>query len=204
MKRHEAGSDLHDPRPRYDRGAWASRRAGGEAEGDAQAEASPGEGTASEPGKGAARRSPIGLGEPLLPLESLSTEELQRELDRREGELKRMVSRRARLAQQLAELDAQIKALGGEAGVSREVGRRPRSAAARPRRTRSQNAITLSDAIAMAVEVRATVTPTEVANLVQANGYQSTAKNFAMMVANALAKDKRFRRLARGQYERIA
>ena len=64
--------------------------------------------------------------------------------------------------------------------------------------------ITLSDAMAMAVEVRATVTPTEVAQLVQANGYRSTSKNFAMMVANALAKDKRFRRLSRGQYERIA
>jgi len=71
-------------------------------------------------------------------------------------------------------------------------------------RVRSRNEITLSDAMAMAVEVRATVTPTEVANLVQANGYRSTSKNFAMMVANALAKDKRFRRLSRGQYERIA
>ncbi|HZL99498.1 MAG TPA: hypothetical protein VFD43_04520, partial [Planctomycetota bacterium] len=121
-----------------------------------------------------------------------------------EGELKRLASRRERLVQQLAELEAQIQALGGGA-ASRREGRRERAAGVpKARRARSQNQITLSDAIAMAVEVRATVTPTEVAQLVLANGYQSTAKNFAMMVANALAKDKRFRRLARGQYERIA
>jgi hypothetical protein len=146
----------------------------------------------------------MGLPDALMPLESLSTEDLQRELDRRQGELKRMVGRRERLAQQLAELDAQIKALGGEPGSARGE-RRPEHARAIPRtpRVRSKNEITLSDAIALAVEVRATVTPTEVAQLVLANGYRSTSKNFAMMVANALAKDKRFRRLSRGQYERI-
>jgi len=55
----------------------------------------------------------------------------------------------------------------------------------------------------MAVEPRATVTPAEAAQLVRSNGYQSTAKNFGMVVANALAKDARFARRGRGHYERV-
>ena len=35
-------------------------------------------------------------------------------------------------------------------------------------------------------------------------GYASGARTFGMMVATALAKDGRFKRLSRGQYERIA
>jgi hypothetical protein len=201
MTRPHSSTDALDPRRRYDTGIWATRRSAGDGEGGAtQPEPKPSEG---EPPHPAERRHAVSLGEPLMPLESLSIEELQRELDRRQGELKRLVSRRDRLARQLAELDAQIRTLGGDGGTARE-GRRLPSGSPRPKRSRSKNEITLSDAIAMAVEVRATVTPTEVAQLVQANGYQSTSKNFAMMVANALAKDKRFRRLSRGQYERIA
>lgn len=199
MKRLHTGTDAHDPRRRYDTEIWASRRPSDEGGGATQAEPKPGE---DEPERHGEKRPTVTLGEPLMPLESLSIEELQRELDRRQGELKRMVSRRDRLSRQLAELDAQIRALGGDGGPARGEARRP-AGHARPKRTRSKNEITLSDAIALAVEVRATVTPTEVAQLVQANGYQSTSKNFAMMVANALAKDKRFRRLSRGQYERV-
>jgi hypothetical protein len=196
-----------DPRSHYDRGAWASRRPPSDAGDGTEAEPEPGGepgGAAASPGQRAAHADPS---EGLIPLESLTIEELQRELDRRQGELKRMLSRRNRLAQQLAELEARIKALGGDAGsTARGDPRRVPGAAGepRPKRTRSKNEISLSDAIAMAVEVRATVTPTEVAQLVQANGYRSTSQNFAMMVANALAKDKRFRRITRGQYERIA
>ena len=201
MKRHHSGTDALDPRRRYDTEIWASRRPNDGGEGGAtQPEPKPGEGEPERHEK----RPAVTLGEPLMPLESLSIEELQRELDRRQGELKRMVSRRDRLVRQLTELDAQIRALGGDGSAPRGEGRRHHAGHARPRRTRSKNEITLSDAIALAVEVRATVTPTEVAQLVQANGYQSTSKNFAMMVANALAKDKRFRRLSRGQYERIS
>lgn len=202
MKRFPVGSDAFRP----DRTPRASRRApsdteGGEAQPEAEAE--PKAGAAPEPnGERAERRAAIGLGDALMPLESLSTEELKRELDRRQGELKRLTTRRSRLAEQLAEIEAQIRSMGGENGPV--PGETRRHAQPRAPRVRSKNEITLSDAMAMAVEVRATVTPTEVAQLVQANGYRSTSKNFAMMVANALAKDKRFRRLSRGQYERIA
>ena len=198
MKRLPVGS--HADRP--DRTLHASRRATSDTGGgETQPESKPGAAPESDDER-TERRTAIGLGDALMPLESLTTEELKRELDRRQGELNRLTTRRSRLAEQLAEIEAQIRSMGGENGpVSRETRRQ-----AQPRvpRVRSKNEITLSDAMAMAVEVRATVTPTEVAQLVQANGYRSTSKNFAMMVANALAKDKRFRRLSRGQYERIA
>jgi hypothetical protein len=200
MKRLSIGSDAYRP----DRGPRASRRGTSDSDGgETQPDAQPGAAPAPEAdGEHAERRASIGLGDALMPLESLSTEQLKRELDRRQGELKRLVTRRSRLAEQLAELEAQIRSMGGENGP---VHSEPRHhAQPRAPRVRSKNEITLSDAMAMAVEVRATVTPTEVAQLVQANGYRSTSKNFAMMVANALAKDKRFRRLSRGQYERIA
>jgi hypothetical protein len=200
------GHQDNTPRAAHERTSWGTRRSPGASDGEgAQREGEAG-GEAADPARGpSARRPTLGPSDALLPLESLTTEELQRELERRQGELKRLIGRRERLAHQLAELEAQIVSLGGEPGGAARPGRPARaSSSPRPKRTRSKNEITLSDAIAMAVEVRATVTPTEVAQMVQSNGYQSTAKNFAMMVANALAKDKRFRRLSRGQYERIA
>ena len=198
MKRLPVGRDAHRP----ERTPHASRRASSESEGgETQPEPKPGAAPEAEVER-TERRTAIGLGDALMPLESLSTEELKRELDRRQGELNRLTTRRSRLAEQLADIEAQIRSLGGENGPA--SGETRRHAQPRVPRVRSKNEITLSDAMAMAVEVRATVTPTEVAQLVQANGYRSTSKNFAMMVANALAKDKRFRRLSRGQYERIA
>jgi hypothetical protein len=140
--------------------------------------------------------------DPLMPLEALSTKQLTRELERRQAQLRQLVSRRDRAQQQLAELDRQIAELGGPAGSGPAGARHARPA--RPRRTRARNAVSLPDAIAMAVEVRATITPAEAAQLVLRNGYRSTSKNFGMMVANALAKDARFRRISRGVYERVS
>jgi hypothetical protein len=141
--------------------------------------------------------------EALLPLESLTTEQLTRELKRRQSLLGQLTARRGRLVRQLKELDERIAELGGSVQEDRGATPRGRPASARPKRTRARNAVSLPDAIAMAVEVRATITPTEAAHLVLRNGYRSTSKNFGMMVANALAKDPRFRRVSRGVYERM-
>src|SRR5678815_4748990 len=98
MTRPHSSTDALDPRRRYDTGIWATRRSAGDGEGGAtQPEPKPSEG---EPPHPAERRHAVSLGEPLMPLESLSIDELQRELDRRQGELKRLVSRRDRLARQ--------------------------------------------------------------------------------------------------------
>ncbi|HTE04921.1 MAG TPA: hypothetical protein VK824_01910 [Planctomycetota bacterium] len=73
----------------------------------------------------------------------------------------------------------------------------------RQKRARAKNAVSLADALAQCMEVRAVVTPAEAAEMVLRNGYTSTSKNLGMMVSNALARDTRFKRVSRGQYERI-
>jgi hypothetical protein len=141
-------------------------------------------------------------------LKNLSTAELQRELDRRERGADKLLAKREKLMAQVEEIDAELAALGSMAtGGSSRKGRRgrpARSATSTPKRRRAKNDISLPDAIAAAMDVRAVVSPQEAARLVKANGFKTTSKNFNMMVSNALAKDKRFKRLSRGQYERIA
>ncbi len=143
-----------------------------------------------------------------MKLNTVSTNELQAELARREKAGRELIGRREKLVRELAAIDAELAAVGAAPAV-----RRTRSAAtgaasdpAAPgagTRQRARNDISLADALVQAMEVRAVVTPAEAAELVRRNGYTSTAKNFGMMVSNALARDPRFKRLARGKYERI-
>ncbi len=134
-------------------------------------------------------------------LKAIDTQTLAAELRRREKSQKKLLNKRTRLLKELAEVEAELAAFGSlpSAGRSVAVGR---TATGTPRR-RAQNDVTLGDALAQAMEIRAIVTPSEAAKLVMANGYKTTSKNFAMMVSNTLAKDKRFKRISRGQYERI-
>ena len=62
----------------------------------------------------------------------------------------------------------------------------------------------LPAAIRAVVKVGSTVSPAEVAATVLKGGFQTTARNFGMMVSNALAKLPDFRREGRGQYLRVA
>jgi hypothetical protein len=147
-------------------------------------------------------------------ISQLTTDEIVAELDRRERRTRQLLTRQEALRTELVALDQQIADIGDSlpaleaAARSAPAGRGRRGAAEeapRRRRTgpRARNALSLADAIAAAVEVRAQVTPAEAAELVRSNGYVTNASKFTMTVANALAKDKRFRRLSRGVYERI-
>lgn len=141
-----------------------------------------------------------------MSLANLSISDLQAELARRQNQAAKLASRRDALVAQLAALDQEIAALGG---VPSRGGRGPgKRGPGRPkgsgkRGPMPKNDVTLPDAIAAAMEVRAVVSPKEAADLVLKNGYKSNAKNFGMLVSNALAKDPRFKRLGRGQYERV-
>jgi len=152
-------------------------------------------------------------------ISQLTTDEIVAELDRRERRTRHLLARQEALRTELAELDQQLADIG-DSLPALEAAARAAPAAARGRRgsdegeagrvtrrrvgPRARNSLSLADAIAAAVEVRAQVTPAEAADLVQSNGYVTNAAKFTMTVANALAKDKRFRRLSRGIYERIA
>jgi len=136
------------------------------------------------------------------PLAKFPMVELLAEINRRHARAKALLAERDRILAQMAALEAEmgiavpvVRSVAPAAGAAHE---------ARPRRQRAKNTISLADALALAVEVRATVSPAEAAQLVLSNGYQNTAQNFGMVVANALAKDKRFKRVERGRYERLA
>ena len=136
------------------------------------------------------------------PLAKFPMAELLAEIDRRHARARVLTAERGRILAQMAELEAEM-------GIAVRPDRAAAPAdrplpAPRPRRQRAKNSVSLADALAMAVEPRATVTPAEAAQIVLSNGYQSTAKNFGMVVANALAKGARFARRSRGQYERVA
>jgi hypothetical protein len=149
-------------------------------------------------------------------LQTLSTTDLQAELTRREKQGRHLTDRRERLARELAEIDAELLALGvapagrtsrrdaAASSTPSEAGDAEATGTPRARRSRAKNSISLGDALAAAMEIRAVVTPAEASELVRKNGYTSTSQNFGMLVSNALAKDPRFKRLSRGQYERVA
>ena len=173
LKRHPPDDD---PRRSYDRGAWA----GEEGEGGTELERAPSSGLAG-----------------------VSTDMLRRELERRQRGLASLVARRDAVRAEIAALDAHIRELADEdrrPPRGRHGGGRRSARLAMPR---PKNAMSLPDAIAIEVDVGQTITPAEAARRVLASGYQTTAKTFTMVVANALSKDKRFKRLGRGKYERV-
>jgi hypothetical protein len=130
-------------------------------------------------------------------LKNITTADLSAEIHRRERNLGKLQKKRTELVNEVASIDAELSALG-VAVQSRAGG------IGVPKRRRARNDISLGDALAGAMELRAVVSPSEAAELVRSNGYKTNARNFAMMVSNTLAKDKRFKRIARGQYERIS
>lgn len=132
-----------------------------------------------------------------MKLNSISTAELNAELVRREKQRGKLEKRLAVLMKEVGEIEAQL------GGIPKTRGRRGPAKGSTGRR-RAKNDISLADALAQAMEVRAVVSPAEAADYVKKNGYKTTSSNFNMMVSNALAKDPRFKRLSRGQYERIA
>ncbi|HZM00587.1 MAG TPA: hypothetical protein VFD43_10085 [Planctomycetota bacterium] len=156
-----------------------------------------GDGDGDGDGEGASAAAPAGR------LAAVSTELLRRELERRQRGVAALFERRDSLRQEIARLDAAIAELADET-PRRERGRRDGGRkAARLALPRPRNTLSLSDAIAAEVEAGQTVSPTDAARRVLASGYRTTARKFTMVVANALSKDKRFKRLARGKYERI-
>jgi hypothetical protein len=135
------------------------------------------------------------------PLAKFSMDQLLEEVDRRRTLAARLERERDRILEEMATIEAELAAMGiAVGGAQPGVQRAP----ATTRQPRARNSVTLADAIAMAVEPGATVTPAEAMTLVLSNGFVTNSKTFNVQVTNALSKDRRFRRVGRGQYERIA
>ncbi len=119
-------------------------------------------------------------------LTDMSITALQSEIKRREKHAKSLQKRREKLVKQLAEIDAEIASIGGLSGGARG-GRRPR------------NDSNLPEAL-VGVLTGKTMSVTEAADAVQKAGYITTSPNFRTIVNQALIRDKRFKRVGRGQY----
>jgi hypothetical protein len=154
----------------------------------------------TKPRRRALRATAVGFPWEVSPLTQFPMVELLAEIDRRHARARVLLAERKRILAQMATLEAEMEIVGPKECAEAAA----HSQEPRPRRQRARNSVSLADALALAVEVRATVSPAEAAQLVLSNGYQSAAKNFGMVVANALGKDTRFKRVGRGRYERVA
>ena len=134
-----------------------------------------------------------------MTLNAISTADLQAELARREKSARSLSGRRDRIHAELREIEAELALLTD--GPRARLGSAPAAALRAPR---AANTMTLSDALASVVPMGSLVSPAEAAERVRQAGYESGARTFGMMVATTLAKDKRFRRVSRGQYERLS
>lgn len=123
-------------------------------------------------------------------LSALSDAELQRELRRRQRGSDRTVARlskkRDRLLSRVSAIDAELAKYGKSAGRG-GIRKRPK------------NKMNLSDTL-LKVLASATMSVTEVAEAVQKAGYVTTSPSFRTIVNQTLIKDKRFKRVGRGQY----
>lgn len=119
-------------------------------------------------------------------LQEMSVSELQAELSRRRRGVGKLERRREKLMAELADINAQISEMGGSMGGSGGG-------------TRARNTMTLPDALHQVLQ-GVTMSVTDAADAVRAAGYSSSAANFRTMVNQALLKDKRFKKVSRGQY----
>ena len=124
-------------------------------------------------------------------LDNLSFDELRHEMQRRERDLKRLLSKRDRLQDQVREIESEIQALGGAGAFGVTAGGRPRR--------RPQNDSSLSDALLKLLK-STTMSVTQAADEVQRAGYQTTSSSFRTIVNQTLIKDPRFKKVSRGQY----
>ncbi len=130
-------------------------------------------------------------GAPRGGLSSVSTDALTTELKRRQRDLDKLVQKRDRLAAELALLDREIATVGGAGGF----GMTARGAI----RRRPRNATNLADALVAELKGK-TMGVSEVADAVLASGYRTSAANFRTIVNQTLLRDKRIKKVARGQY----
>jgi len=141
-------------------------------------------------------------------LRNLTVAEIRRELERREKGGRKLLARRAKVAAELAGLDAELAALGvqGAARPGRKPGRKPGrpAKAVDGRSRRAKNSLTLLQAILAGVAVGKTVSPAQAAVAARKAGYKSASKTFGVMVSTCLAKAREFKRTGRGQYLRLA
>jgi len=119
------------------------------------------------------------------PLREATASEIRRELARRARGLPRLLERRARLRDQLDELDREIALLGR---FAEEQGRPP-----------------IADALAEIVPLEHVISATTAADLLrETKGFREPRATLTETITLALSGDERFQKVGAGQYERVA
>ncbi len=139
-------------------------------------------------------------------LSSLSTSELQAELERREAQRGELERERDALLAQLSSIEDELSALGGAArrrgpGRPRKINSAPRAkTGGRRRGRRARNSMNLVESLQKTLAGR-TMSVTDVTEQVQKDGYQTTSANFRTIVNQALLSNPNvFKKVDRGQY----
>jgi hypothetical protein len=127
-------------------------------------------------------------------LSGVSTSALAREIKRREKQLDKLGARRDALLAQVVELETEMATLADLLGVASPAGR-----TAGGGRKRAKNDHNLADSL-VGVLNGVTMGVTEAAEAVQKAGYKTTAANFRTIVNQTLIRDKRIKKVSRGQY----
>ena len=127
-------------------------------------------------------------------MSDMSINDLQREIARRERKLRTLQRRRAKIVEQLEEIDREIIAEGGTVIPSGGVVASPTGG-----RKRHRNDSNLIEAL-IELLTGTEMSVTEAATAVQEAGYKTTSPNFRTIVNQALLRDGRFKKISRGRY----
>jgi hypothetical protein len=121
---------------------------------------------------------------------NLSIAQLERILRTRRTEVQRLARRRAKVARQLARIDAQLHNLGGDGAGGGAAGGRARN---------EQSLVKVIEGVLGRAGKAMNVG--DIATAVRARGYRSNSANFRGIVNQALIKERQFAQAGRGMYQ---
>lgn len=140
---------------------------------------------------------------PRIKLSNLPVDQLHAEIQRRLRDLPKLIRQRDELIRQIEELEglglaqpaAETKA------PAKRRGRKPAAIAGKGRRRRkARNAVSLSDTLASVLKEKGPLSVGDAVQAVLNAGYKSNSKIFRTIVNQTLSKEKRFKKVGRGQY----
>ena len=126
---------------------------------------------------------------PRRKLANVPSVELQKEIERRQRLLPKLIAERDALSCQIAELQCLTQAMPEQPAKQKAL--RPCPAG---------NKMSLADTLAKFMKGKRKVTIGEAAEGAIAAGYETKSRNFRDVVKHALRTDKRFTRVSRGQF----
>lgn len=134
----------------------------------------------------------------------MSVEELLAALKKHQSRLPKLQRQESKILKQLAKVQEEISLLGG-AGVAAakkvRAGRKAKLGRPVASRKRAKNVLKLADAIVGILSKDTALSVPQIADAVRANGYTSKSKTFQTIIYQTLARDKRVKRVSRGQYQ---